>query len=173
MLNFRGILQASVKSTVIGVALVLLITLLMIVGHLLGPTPESHTVGLITSGLSVLLIPTFFLLYLWTGFQAKRKYGLSTMESGVAAVLAYAIAGMTNLVFVILSVGGALLMYQFDSPMMEIPFLKFLKEIPFLKEVIILGGVSSHMCCWSTRLAIGVVINFVVGMCGAILSENR
>jgi|GEM_PF-5191811 len=165
MFNFKGVLQASLTSTVIGVALVLLIALLMIVGHFLGPTEEGRIVGLITLAISVLLMPVYFLLYLWTGYRGKKRFGLRTREAGLSTAVAYGIAGFVYLVLSailsILKVGDAL-RYQLSPEMVGLP--------PVLGDE--LWVVSTTFCALG-GLAIGVILNFVIGMCGAIISESR
>ncbi|MFH1393729.1 MAG: hypothetical protein ABIH29_02510 [Candidatus Micrarchaeota archaeon] len=163
-INFKGILRASVKSTVIGVGLVLLVRFMMIVDHLLGSSSEGRIVGLITMALSALMLPAFLSLYLWTGFQAKRILGLRTREAGAAAALAFAVASIFRIVLdALLSIlqVDTVLRYQLSPEMLG---------IPLVFEDLWVVGIS---LCALGGLALGLVINFVVGMCGAILSENR
>ncbi len=163
MLNLKGILQASTHSIIIGSALVLLFTLLLIVGHVLGISQEGSIVRMITGAVFVIYIPVFFLLYLWTGWRAKRRFHLHTREAGIAAAFSYGIAAsisfLLNTLLLILAVGDVL-MYQITPSMFDFGGI--------FSEIVILGS----SICGIGVMVIGLILNAVIGMCGSIISEN-
>lgn len=164
MFNFKGIFQASIKAIVIGILIVLLFILFILAGHLMGQTEEAHILSIVAEAVSILMIPAFFFLYLWTGFNGKRRYNLRARESGIATSLAYGIVALLNLALVsLLSILGvkAIIGYQFSPTMFELNGL--------FEEVALLGTTL----CGAGMIFVGLIVNFVIGMCGSILAERR
>jgi fumarate reductase subunit D len=164
MFNFKGIFQASIRAMILGILLVLIPIILIVVGYVLGSSEEGHLVGLIAEAVSVLMIPVFFVLYLWTGYNARKRYNLKARESGIASALAYGVAAFANLfLLTILSVlkVSDVVGYQISPTIFGFEGI--------FEDIYVLGTTV----CGLGMIAIGMLVNFAVGMSGAILSENR
>lgn len=163
-LNLAKIIQASLKTIVLGSVLVLVFVLLVLLGYFLGPTDEGHIVSLGTSVFWVLLLPTFFILFFWTGYNGSRRFRLTAVEAGTASAVAYLAIGALNFVLrtilIILSISDVL-KYQLSPSFFN------------------MGGLFGDLAmigislCAIVQLMLGVCVNFVIGMCGGILSENN
>jgi hypothetical protein len=162
--HYKRVLQASAKTILIGGGLLLLYLLMVLLSFFLEYTEEAQIVRLVTGALWVIYFPLFFLLYLWTGYSSARHFRLTVVESGVVTAFAYGVIGTMNFVLntilAILSV-GEVFRYQFSPSMFN------------LDGILGNAAVIGITVCGLGTLIIGFVLNFVVGMCGALLSERE
>lgn len=162
-IHIKEMLRASVKTILIGFVLVLIAGLLAVLGHFL----DEETASIIWSILGIIgliYIPAYFLLYLWTGYRAKRKFRLSTMEAGVTTAFTFVVIGLfsfvLNMVLILLSV-EEILTYQITPAMFEIGEIF---EGYYILDIAL---------CGLGKLVIGFIINFVIGLCGAVIADEK
>ena len=101
-------------------------------------------------------------LYLYSGYNAVRKHSLKVLDSGVVAVISYVVA-LTILTFlsaIVSAVSNTLTYGSFGEEMGGLMLLA--------------GGISflTALLMYMLSLAIGVPINFVLGLVGGFIAQE-
>lgn len=168
--DFKKVLKASVLIIAIGVALVISAIILKLVSTLITGS-EAATVSLISTAYSFLLWPVFFVLYLWAGMRATRKFRLDAVGAGATSAIAFMLVGFTrllleivlSLLFVSRVLGGT--SYISDESVLA---------ATIFGETATKGmGILLAALCGVGAILIGGLVNFVIGGLGSIIVQRR
>jgi hypothetical protein len=177
--NLKNMLRASLPLIGIGVVLVVISLVLQVVSLLL-VGPRDITTALPVLGItsipelastvaSYLMYPAFLILYFWGGRRGVKHYRLDTMGSAVSVAFAYLVTGLLNLV---LGLVLSLLVLTNILQTMRYGSVESTLAIAFFGETAGAMGVALIGLCGVGILAIGTLINFVVGGVGAITAQR-
>lgn len=111
----------------------------------------------------------FFLgLFMWTGYRTSRKYKADATEAGITAALAYAIIAVVYLLFTVILIG---LQYAGVGDFTTISYGIGHEVSNILLQSSV--GIVGIPCCTAGLIPLGMLINFVAGAAGAIISEKK
>jgi hypothetical protein len=158
-MDFKKILEASKQAMVLGIGLVAVDFMLQTASVFI----INDMVAMASGAYSLILVPAFFLLYAWAGYTAVTRHGMDLAGGGLAAAFAYL---MTSILSFILSMIGIMLMWG------RIGMSAFSPAGNALFGSAMAGatGVMAAMCMLGV-IALGVIINFVVGAGGAAIAD--
>lgn len=168
--DFQKMLFASLLTIGIGVVLVIVSLILGLLSFAITDS-NAALVDLVTTVYLLLLFPLFFVLFFWTGMRAVKNYGFDAVGAGVVAAFSYAIIDLVKILLEMLlavvvvsrsmgSGGG------FGSTEMTV-------TASFFGDMMGLSGVALSAVCGLGILAIGSLINFVIGGFGALFALRK
>jgi len=168
--NLKTVLKASLLITAIGVALAISAIILKLVATLVTGS-EAATVSLISTTYSFFLWPVFFILYLWAGMRATRKFRLDAVGAGATSAVSFMLISFTrllleivlSLLFVSRVLGGT--SYISDESVIA---------ANIFGETATKGmGILLAALCGVGVILVGGLVNFVIGGLGSIIVQRR
>lgn len=157
-MDFRKNIEASKRAMTIGIGLVVIGFLLQLAAIFMPTSAVTAVFGVY----GVLMLPAFFVLYAWTGYDSHR-HGLDQVGAGVTAMLAYLVTTIvsTGLTLIGLAILWGKIGMSSPNPAEAIGF-----------SGIMAGTTSITFLLVSVALtAGGMIVNFVVGAGGAALAD--
>jgi hypothetical protein len=163
--DFRKLLMASILVTGIGVVLVIIQEILATLSLVMTDS-NAATVDMIATAFAVLMLPVFFVLYLWCGMRAAKRYGFDAVGAGWVTAFSYFLASLVhlvlnlllNLVIVSKAIAGS-----------GVGSAESALAASLFGGIVGLSGVGLSAFCGIALIFFGTMMNFVVGGTGAIL----
>jgi hypothetical protein len=178
-MDIRNMLRASMPLIMMGIVLVLVSFALQVASLLLtGPKDivmvlpvlgATSVPELASTAFSYLLYPIFFVVYLWGGIRGIKRYRLDTTGSALAVALSYVVAGFLNLALGVLI---SLLVINDIIHTLRFGTLESTLATVVFGETAGAMGIAFTGLCGVGILAIGALMNFVVGGVGAIIAQR-
>ena len=165
-MNVKSIVKASVLIFVIGIIFVLLAVILRLLPVLITGS-ESEILSLISTVFSFLLIPIFLALYFFAGYRATKKFKLDAIHGGAVAAFSYFLVGLLQLIL------EMLLGLLFASHVLAGTFVSGGAALAAsVFDVSGGAGILLSALCGFAMLALGCLINFVIGGAGSLLAQR-
>jgi hypothetical protein len=167
--DFKKLALASLLTIGIGTVLIILAMILQLLSLVITDA-NNATIDLVSMAYSVFLFPVFLVLFFWTGMRGAKNYGFDAVGAGAVTSVSYFVIGAIELVLKMLlavivvsrPMGGAGL----TSPEMALASSLFGGAIG-------LSGIALSAVCGIGILAIGVMLNFVIGGFGALFALRK
>ena len=164
--DYKRLLLASLLTVGVGVVLAILSLILQLLSLVI--TGEyANYVHMASTAYSLLLIPGFLALFFWAGMRAAKNFGFDPVGAGAVSAFSYFIVSLVQLVLglVLAAVivtrpagGGA-----FGTPEMALASTLF-------GSFMGLSGVALSAVCGFGIIAVGCLINFVIGGFGGLFA---
>ncbi|MFN7990702.1 MAG: hypothetical protein U0R44_00945 [Candidatus Micrarchaeia archaeon] len=168
-LDIRRTLLASVLVIGIGVVLVIIGMILQLLSIVV-KDGNGAIVETVLTVFSVLSIPLFFLLYLWAGIRAAKRYNFDAVGAATVAALSYLVTAFIQLFLdIILSVvvvSRGVVGSGFGSAEAAVTASVFGSAVG-------LSGIGLSAVCGIGIIILGTMINFVIGGFGALFALRK
>ncbi len=168
-IDIKKIARSSIIFVGVGIILAILSVILQLVTLLITDS-NAEIVQLAASVYSVVLIPLFLIMFLVAGYRAVKVHSLDSVGAGLSAAFSYVIIAVTHLFLnFLLSIlvlsglipGGA----GFGSS-------ESVAASALFGDVVGAFGLGLQLVCGFGLIAIGALINFVIGGIGGILASR-
>ncbi len=165
-IDFKKMALASLLPIGLGAVLVIISMILQLLSLVITDS-NGETLSLVSAIYTLLMFPVFLALFFWTGMRAARNYGFDAVFAGVVASLSFFFIGIFELVLRILLalivVSRPIAGSGLGSPEMALASSLFGGAIG-------LSGIALSAVCGMGILALGMMVNFVVGGFGALFA---
>lgn len=168
--DIMKIAKASLLPIVVGLLLVGIYLVLQAVPIFVSDSSIVNILRTISMVYTYLMIPLYILVYFWAGMMAVKKFGLDSIGAGLTSAFAYLVTGLANLAFGVLL--NLIVLAQ------VIPGIDFRSPESVLAASILgdlegRSGVAVTAICGVALIAIGVLLNFVIGGLGGLFVLTR
>lgn len=169
-LDIKRVLRGSLIFAGLGLVLVIL-TLILQLLTLIITGEYSDYVQIVALVFAFLVIPLYLVMYFIAGVRAVKKHGLDAVGAGMVAAFSYAVAAMAHLFF------DFLLNMLIVSGM--IPGGAGLGSSSSVLAAQVFGditgpmGLGAALFCGFGLIALGSLINFVVGGLGGLFAQRK
>ena len=178
-MDIKNMLRASLPLIGIGVTLVMISIALQVLSLIFtGPKDIIATLPVLgdtslpelaAAAFSYLMYPLFLLLYLWGGRRGVKRYRLDTIGSATSTALSYVVTGALHialgLMLSLLVINGIIVTGSYGSVESTLATALFGETAGAM-------GIAMTGLCGAGVLAIGALVNFVVGGLGAIIAQR-
>lgn len=174
--DFNKIKAGLIIPTLIGVAIVLFdFFVRAVIGFLKNDVEIIGELAGILSGYVGIAISLagylfFALLFLWTGYMVARKYHANVTEAGITAALAYTIIAVIYMMFMVVLI---VLHIADVGDFTKISYGIGGEVATFIFPGEDVYGMIGIPCCTAGLIPLGILLNFVIGSGGAMLSEKK
>jgi len=169
-MDMRYVGKASTLVIIIGVILVILSTVTSFLPTLIEDAALADTLDLVDTVVTYLALVLFLGLYAFAALRAVRKFGLDVMGAGMVSAMSYAVVGvfhlLINMVVELLIVNKAITIDGFRTAESALA-ASLLGDIAPDS-----GGVLIASLCGVGIIAVGFMMNFIIGSVVAIVSRH-
>jgi hypothetical protein len=167
--DYRRFALASALIIIIGIVLVILGTILQLLTVVITDS-NAAMVELLSSGYSVVMVPVFLALFFWCGMRAARRYNFDAVGAAGVTSFSYVVIAVVNLVLNLLL---SVIVVSKGIPSPGFGSAEAALAASMFGGASGLSGIGLSAVCGVGIVAMGALINFVVGGAGALFSLRK
>ncbi len=167
--DIKKMLLASLLTIGIGVVLVILSVILELLSLVI-TDQNAGLVDMVNTGYLLVLFPIFLALYFWTGMRAVQNFQFDAVSAGAVAAFSYIVTALIELVLEIV-----LAVIIVSRPVGGVGFgsTEMVLATSLFGGMMGLSGVALSAVCGIGMVAIGALMNFVIGGFGALFALRK
>ncbi len=167
--DFKRFILASALIIIVGVALVILGTILQLLSVAITDA-NAPTLELASSIYSVVEIPLFLILFFWCGMRAAKAFGFDAVGAAGVTAFSYAVIAVVQLILDILL---SVVVVSKGIPTPGFGSAEATLAASLFSGASGLSGIGLSAICGVGVIIIGSMINFVVGGAGALFALRK